>query len=463
MYLAIMGFALIVIFMALLSMKKLSPFVGLIIVSSVFGFVAALIAGDGVVGSFESVFQWIREGVFYEFQADNNKVIAGTVNTAALLLFAILYFSIMLNAGMFDPLCIGLLKRVGGDPLKITVITALLSSIVALDGDGTTTVLIVTAAVLTLYKKMNMKMTYLAMLIVIPNSILNFMPWGGPLARVLTVVGLDVTELFPLLVPGVIAAMAYAFFIAYLMGMSERKRLGFVKGGKEVISALEIEAIVDEMRQRDIELKRPKMFYVNVVMSLLIMLALITGVGNGAVLFIFGTALALMINYPKLKDQAARIRENGGDALGPVVVIFAAGSLMGILNGSGMSEAIANAMVQFIPESWGGRIPFLSAFVALPGLVFLSNDAYYFGILPVISPIAYGFGATPVMMGTAAMLGQALHFASPLVPFIYILIDRCDISFGEYAKEFVKWAWPIFFIYLAMAMITGILPFNVTP
>ncbi|MDR2870100.1 MAG: citrate:proton symporter [Deferribacteraceae bacterium] len=460
--LALMGFALIIVFMILLSMKKLSPFVGLIVVASLFGLVAAFVFNDaGVVGSFKSVFQWIREGVFYQFDQAGNKVVAGTVNTAALLLFAIIYFSLMLNAGMFDPLCIGLLKSVKGDPLKITVVTALLSSVVALDGDGTTTVLIVTAAVLTLYKKMNMKMTYLAMLIVIPNSILNFMPWGGPLARVLSVVNLEVTELFPLLMPGVAAAMVYVFVIAYVMGMSERKRLGYVKGGKEVISALEIEAIIDEMRNRDLELKRPKLFYVNVTLSLLIMLALITGVGNGAILFMVGTAVALMINYPKLKDQAARLRDNGGDAMGPVVVIFAAGALMGILNGSGMSTAIADNMIKWIPESWGGHIPFLSAFVALPGLIFLSNDAYYFGILPVISPIAYGFGATPIQMGAAAMIGQALHFASPLVAFIYILIDRCEISFGEYAKEFVKWAWPIFFIYLGMAVLTGLLPISV--
>ena len=458
MVLALMGYALIIVFMILLSTQKLSPFVGLILVASVFGIAAAFMGGAGFIEAFESLFGWVREGVFYSINSETGKVAAGTVNTAILLLFAILYFSLMLNAGLFDPLCIRLIKTVKGDPLRITMATALIASIVALDGDGTTTVLIVTAAVLMLFKKMKMKLIYLAMLIVIPNSILNFLPWGGPIARVMSVLNLEVTELFPVLVPCIIAAMCYVFVMAYIMGIKERKRLGYATGSGEVISQGDLNGIIAEINDRGKELKRPKLFWANLVISLLIMVLLIAGIGNGAVLFMVGTAIALMLNYPNLKEQRKRITENGGDALGPVIVILAAGCLMGILNGSGMSNAIAENMVSWLPESLGTHMPVLFSFIALPGLVFLSNDAFYFGILPVIAPIATEYGATALQMGVAAMLGQALHFASPLVAFIYILIDRCNISFGEYAKEFLKWAWPIYFIYLGMALATGAMP-----
>ena len=458
MELALMGYALIVIFMILLSTQKLSPFVGLILVAFVFGLAAAFMGGAGLNEAFEKLFGWIREGLFYSVNAETGQITTGTVNTATLLLFAILYFSIMLNAGLFDPLCIRLLKTVKGDPLKITMATALIASIVAVDGDGTTTVLIVTAAVLVLFKKMQMKLIYLAMLIVIPNSILNFLPWGGPIARVMSVLNLEVTELFPALVPCIIAAMGYVFVMAYIMGIKERKRLGYVAGSKEVISQEDLDHIIVAINDRDKELKRPKLFWANLILSLLIMIMLIAGIGNGAVLFMVGTAIALMMNYPNLKEQRKRIAENASDALAPVIVIFAAGCLMGILNGSGMSNAIAENIIRWLPESLGKQMPVLFSFIALPGLIFLSNDAFYFGILPVIAPIAIGYGATALQMGVAAMLGQALHFASPLVAFIYILIDRCEISFGEYAKEFLKWAWPIYFIYLGVAVVTGVMP-----
>jgi len=467
--LAVMGFLLIIIFVAVLMTKKVSPFVGLICVPILFGIIIAAAnveAGTGFMDAFESVVgsisTWIREGLLYSLNKETVKVTGGTIGTALLLLFAIIYFSIMLVTGMFDAMCIALIKLVKGDPLKITMATCLLASIVALDGDGTTTVLIVTAATLTLFKKMDMKMIYLAMLIVIPNSILNFMPWGGPLGRVigvLTPLQAEVeSQLFVILIPCIIGGMVWAFIMAYIMGIKERKRLGFIKGQKDVISQSDIDGIIEEIKNRDKDLKRPKLFWFNLIMSILIMYLLIAGIATGWVLFMIGTAIALLVNFPKLKDQAKIISENGGDALGPVVVVMAAGVLMGVLNGTGMSNAIATTMASWVPASLGSHIPFLFSIIALPGLVFLSNDAFYFGILPVITPIAMEYGSTAMQMGVAAMLGQALHFASPLVAFIYILIDRCDISFGEYQKEFVKWAWPIFVVYVAMAVVTGAMP-----
>jgi CitMHS family citrate-Mg2+:H+ or citrate-Ca2+:H+ symporter len=233
-------------------------------------------------------------------------------------------------------------------------------------GDRTTTVLIVTAATLDLFRKMKMKMVYLAMLIVIPNSILNFLPWGGPLARVMSALDIEVTDLFPALIPSIAAAMVYVFVMATVIGREERRRLGWTKESG-VITEVDVTGVIEDLKARNVELKRPKLFWVNLVMTLAIMTLLITGVGNGGVLFMVGTAIALLINYPRVDDQRVRLSEAGADAMGPVVVIFAACALMGILNGSGMSQAIADNMISWLPESWGSHIPILFAVIALPG------------------------------------------------------------------------------------------------
>jgi Mg2+/citrate complex secondary transporter len=57
----------------------------------------------------------------------------------------------MIDAGLFDPMIAKILKLVKGDPLKIVVGTAILTMLVALDGDGTTTYMITTTAMLPLY------------------------------------------------------------------------------------------------------------------------------------------------------------------------------------------------------------------------------------------------------------------------------------------------------------------------
>ncbi len=79
-----------------------------------------------------------------------------------MIIFAILYFGVLIDTGLFDPLVARIIKMVGGDPLKIVMGTAVLSLIVALDGDGTITYLIVVTAFLPLYNRLGMNKLILA-------------------------------------------------------------------------------------------------------------------------------------------------------------------------------------------------------------------------------------------------------------------------------------------------------------
>ncbi len=94
----------------------------------------------------------------------------------------------MIDAGLFDPLIRKILKRVNGDPIKIAIGTALLSLLVALDGDGTTTYMITCAAMLPLYKRIGMNPMILATVSMLSLSIMSGMSPGagrlpGPLPR----------------------------------------------------------------------------------------------------------------------------------------------------------------------------------------------------------------------------------------------------------------------------------------
>jgi citrate-Mg2+:H+ or citrate-Ca2+:H+ symporter, CitMHS family len=470
--LAYIGYLMIAVFMILLLRKKISPFVGLIIISLIFGIIVTIVKDQSIL----EAFKWIKEGIFYKVV--DGKVKAGTMGTATLLLFAILFFSVMLDVGVFDPMCIGLVKMAKGDPLRICLATAFISMVVSLDGDGTTTVLIVTSAVLSLFKKMKMNQLYLALLIAIPNSILNYVPWSGPMARAMPVLNIGAKEFFLPVIPGMLVALVFATFMAWKLGMNERKRLNWqpakvsnvnnaAKGSAataelaataSAVSESDINEIIREMRESNKELKRPKLFWFNLILTIGVMVLLIMDIMDGGVIFLVATALTLMVNYKDPNMQAKRLVANGSEALGPVSLVFGAGAIMGILNGSGMSGAIANHIVSLIPAGMGVYVPLFLALVSLPALIFLPNDAWYFGILPVIAPIAYSYGATPVEVGVASLIGQATRFCSPLVAFLYVLVDKTEVNFADYQKAFFKWALPIFFIHLIMALVTGAIP-----
>lgn len=374
-----------------------------------------------------------------------------------MILFAVLYFSLMMNVGLFDPLCTYLIRKANGDPLKIILVTAFTSAVVTLDGDGTTTILIITTAFLPLYKQMGMKLSNLAMLIILPCGLGNCLPWGGPLARAAAVLNLEVNTLFVAILPILGVSFIYVFFMAYLMGIKERKRLGFVKGEKVIVTPEQIAQMVTVIEDHDKELKRPKLFLFNLALTLGMLVILIAGWASGAVVFMLGTAIALTVNYTAV-EQRERITANGGDAVAVASIILAAGCFLGIFNGSGMAGAVAEHMASLIPDSMGSHTALIFAFLGALACYALPVDAYYFGILPVVAPIAYKFGISPTEIGVASFMGQALRYASPTVAWLFLLMNRTEMTFGEYQKEFFKWSIPMFFIFLITAIVTGELP-----
>jgi CitMHS family citrate-Mg2+:H+ or citrate-Ca2+:H+ symporter len=448
----ILGYLLIAVFLFLVIKKKLTAFTGLIIVSLVTGIIACLVTGTPVL----KVFSWIKDGLFFTVDA-KGKVSLGTINSAVMILFAILYFSIMMNVGLFDPLCTFLIRKAKGDPLKVLLVTALTASVVTLDGDGTTTILIITSAFLPLFKQMKIKLSYLAMLIILPTTLGNMLPWGGPLARASSVLGLEANVLFAKVIPLLIVSEIYVIGVAYFMGKKERKRLGYEEGKKEIVTVEQIEEMVATINDKDKELKRPKLYYFNLILTAAMLYILIKGLVSGAIIFMVGTAIVLGVNYDA-KQQRERVAENGGDAISVASIILAAGAFLGILNGSGMSAAIANSLGSLIPQSLGSHTALIFSFIGAVACYALPVDAYYFGILPVVAPIAQGFGISAAGIGMASFMGQAVRYASPTVPWLFLLIDRTEMSFGDYQKEFFKYSIPMFFIFIITAAITGVLP-----
>ncbi|WP_159874051.1 MULTISPECIES: CitMHS family transporter [unclassified Raoultella] len=450
--LTILGYLLIVAFLVLVIRQKLSPFTGLIIVSLVVGVILCLYSNIPL----ESILNWVKEGLFYKQQADG-KISLGTMNPTVMILFAILYFSLMMNVGLFDPLCTYLIRKANGDPLKIMLVTAFTSSVVTLDGDGTTTILIITSAFLPLYKQMGLKLSNLAMLIILPCGLGNCLPWGGPLARAAAVLNLEVNALFVAILPILVVSFIYVFGMAYVMGIKERKRLGYVHGKQSIVTPEQINSMMNAIKHHEKELKRPQLFLFNLALTVALLVVLIMGWASGAIVFLLGTALALTVNYTAT-EQRERITANGGDAIAVASIIMAAGVFLGIFNGSGMAAAVANHMASLIPPSMGSHTALIFAVIGAIACFALPVDAYYFGILPVIAPVAYSFGITPTEIGVASFMGQALRYASPTVAWLFLLMNRTEMTLGQYQKEFFKWSLPMFFIFIFVAIVTGQLP-----
>ena len=427
--LAVTGFLMVVVFMYLIMSKRMSAMVALMLVPILFAL---------GLGFAPQMGKWAFDGV---------KQVAPT---GIMICFAILYFGIMIDAGLFDPLIKKILQVVHGDPVKVAVGTAILAAIISLDGDGSTTYMVTCSAMLAVHRRVGLNPLILPSIAVMQNSVMNIIPWGGPTGRVLASLGVEVGDVFVPLIPGMVIGTLWVCFIAYRWGLKERARLGII----DLDNTAHAELTVTEDPAVE-KLKRPHLFWANLALTSILMFSLIKGLLPLAILFMIGTGLALLINYRTLKEQQERIVANGANAMPVVSMVFAAGIFMGIMSGSKMVDAMAKTLIASIPPELGPHMALISALLRLPGTFFLTNDAYYFGVLPVLAKAAAAYGIDAAEMGRAALIGQGAHLLSPLVPSTYLLVGLNKVEFGDLQKYALLPAIGISLLWLLTAVVLG--------
>lgn len=455
MLLTVFAYAMMVVFMYVIMKKKMSPFTALVLIPLAFALVAVL---TGVVQDV-NIGTLVRQGLFGNNSKDKLTAMKGTAETGVMLLFAILYFSLMLDSGLFDPITNKMIRYAKGDPMKVLVATAIVATAVSMNGDGTTTTLICCSAFVPIYKKLDMKLMNLGVLVILQNTIMNLLPWGGPTARAMSVLGVE-ADILGYLAPGMVLSILYViFFVARGMGKKERARLGI----KELTDA-ELDELTTISDPEVLAIRRPQNFWINAVMTLVLIGWLVAGSFIDAievkpvVLFLIGTGLAMMINYPDLKTQSKRIGENAGDAVQVVLLVFGAGVFMGLFQGTGMAKALTDSIVHIIPQQLAGFWSLIIALISVPGTFFLTNDGFYYGVLIPFAEIGRQYGFTDMQMALASLMGQAFHLLSPLVAFIYLLLRLTGLDMGEWQRESAKYAAVVFVIFVVTIVLMGHMP-----
>lgn len=426
--LAVLGFLTIAVFLVLIITKRLSVITALVLVPIIFG----LLAGISIMDLSEMMLNGIKQ----------------VAPTGILLVFAVLYFAVMLDVGLFDPVVVFIIKHVKGDPLKVVMGTALLTMIVHLDGDGTATFMIVISAFLPIYKELKMNRLVLAGIVALSVGPLHLVPWSGTSARAIATMSSNATEIFNPNIPAILGGIAWVLLVAYILGSRERKRLGITR-----LVYSHHESLSDEQKL----LRRPKLIVLNAIMTIALIIILMKGWVPAPVLFVVASSLALLINYPKLKDQQKVVKSHGSNIFLVSSMIFAAGIFSGVLTGSKMIDAMATSLVDLIPEGQAGLLPLLTAVTSMPASLLFTPDAYYFGVVPVLSEAAQHFGVDKLEIGRAALLGQmTVGFPlSPLTASTFLLVGLCEVDLGDHQKFVFKWAMGTTLVMTIVALLTG--------
>jgi len=434
MFLGFLGLLMIVIIVWALIQSKTNPVPIFVIVP----IIAAVIAGFGP----EDIFKFIQTGV--------SKI----WSTAVLFIFSIVYFSLMSDVGLFDPMVNYLAKKAGNNIMLVTIATAMIAVIGHLDGALASTLLITIPAMLPIYKKLHIRPVVLVCIIGAAMSIMNLVPWGGPVARTGVVLNADVNALWQDLIPLQGVGLVILLVFATYMGMVEKRRgAGLNPTGEAALLDSSIVPADSNATTADIEaMKRPKLLWFNGILTLIVILLLcFTKIPlYGA--FMFGLAIALIVNFPGAKAQAKAIKMHADTALTMPMILLASGVFLGVLSGTKMMDNMASMLIALVPDFLGPHLQTVFGIFGVPIGMLLGTDSYFFGLVPLAISVGQKFGVNPQDMAMAMLISK--NYGVLVTPHAATTFLACGLA-GIEIKDMLKFCAPRLFVMSLISLACG--------
>ena len=403
-------------------------------VSTLFAFTIIPIVGAFLVGaSVKDVCDYVNVGL------------DKTRDLMFIIFFSLPYFSVMSEAGLFDTIVEFLLKKTKLSVTVICVITVLISLITEIDGSVTSTYLVTIPMLLPLYKKLKIDPKVLLLLCSATMCALFVTPWNGRTLRAATLLtGIDnpqnyiFTQLFPLM----LFYIAACIVLAVILARSQMKKgAGLVDDGVAV-----------EISMGNSELRRPKLFWFNLLLTVGIIVGLSVIPCPDYFVFALGLIIALTVNYPDLKLQGELLKKYSKEMYSTACAVFLSGVVVGVLSESGMMDAMVNFLIQIIPGALGPWVYLIIAVFSAPLMLIFTNDIWQYALVPIVAGVSAKYGVANEVVVLTLLMNMGAMVSPVAQPQIYL---ACDLADGTELADYVKFSFGPLWILTIIWIVAG--------
>ena len=242
--------------------------------------------------------------------------------------------------------------------------------------------------------------------------------------------------------------------------------------------------------EKENELARPKLFIVNIILTVAIIAMLIWDVFPSYVPFMIGCALALFINYGfSAKMHKKIINLHAGPALMMCSTLMGAAVLMGMLTTNfgpdpetgklivisaknaltdpehfvitipSVVTCLANIVSSILPKFLGQHLPLVIGILSVPLALAFDTDSYFYGMLPVMIAIGASFGVDSLPIAIAMVVCRnCATFISPMVPATLLGTGLAEVEIKDHIKASFLWVWGFSILCMLFAAIFGLMP-----
>jgi CitMHS family citrate-Mg2+:H+ or citrate-Ca2+:H+ symporter len=123
-----------------------------------------------------------------------------------------------------------------------------------------------------------------------------------------------------------------------------------------------------------------------------------------------------------------------------------------------MLKAIASDIAVILPDAFAPYLHLALGVFGVPMELILNTDAYYFGLLPVVSEVVTPNGVAPETVVYTMMIGNIVGtFISPFSPALWLALGLSGLEMGRHIRYALIPMWGFSLALMVIAALLGVI------